>query len=59
MKFEITTVPVVVVVISSISVWVIASVGILSNRDTLFLQGYAIGVITLIAYIGIVSSWKK
>jgi hypothetical protein len=59
MKIEIATVPVVVVSISTVSICVIANIVIGTSRDTSLLQGYAIGVIALIAYMAIVASSKK
>jgi hypothetical protein len=59
MKLKISTVPVVVVVIFLVSVCIIVSVVIVSNRDASFLQGYTIGVIAIIVYTGIVVSSKK
>ena len=58
-EFEIATVSVVVVFTSSISICAIARVVVGSSKNTSFLQGYAIGVIALIAYMGIVASSKK
>lgn len=59
MKLEIATVPVVVVVIFLVSVCIIVSVVIVSNRDASFLHEYTIGVIARIVYMGIVASSKK
>ena len=58
-EFEVATVPVVVVSISLISSCVIASLVVGSSKSTSLLKGYAIGVIALIAYMGIVASSKK
>jgi hypothetical protein len=59
MKIEIATVPVIVVSISTVSICAIATIVIETSRDTSLLQGYAIGVIAIIAYMAIVASSKK
>ena len=56
---EIATVPVAVTTVSTISVCAITCLGVGVNKSTPALQGYAIGVIAHIAYLGIVASLKK
>ena len=51
MKSKITTVLVVGIAIFLIIICKIDSVVIVSSGDTFFLQGYAIGIITHIAYM--------
>ena len=57
--FEVATVQVAIVSVSSISVCALSSVVVGTDNSTSLLQGYTIGVITLIAYMGIVASLKK
>ena len=59
MYFEMATVPVVAAVVFSILVCTIARLVVGVTDSTTILQGYAIGVIALIAYMGIVTSSKK
>ena len=56
---KIATVPVAVTTVSSISVCAITRLVVGVGKSTHALQGYAIGVIALIAYMGIVASSKK
>ena len=56
---EIATVPVAVATVSSISVWAITRLVVGVDKSITALQGYAIGVIAHIAYLGIVASLKK
>ena len=56
---EIATVPVAVATVSSISVCAIARLVVGVAKSTPSLQGYAIGVIAVIAYMEIVASSKK
>ena len=56
---EIATVPVAVTTVSSISVCAITRLVVGVDKSIPALQGYAIGVIALIAYMGIVASSKK
>ena len=53
MYFEMATVPVVAAVVSSILVCTIAQLVVGVTNSTAILQGYALGVIALIAYMGI------
>ena len=57
--FEVATVPVVIVAVSSIYVCAIARVVVGVTNSTAILHGYAIGVIAVIAYIGIGALSKK
>ena len=56
---KIATVPVAVTAVSSMSVCAITRLVVGVAESTPALQGYAIGVIALIAYMGIVASSKK
>ena len=56
---EIATVPIAVTTVSSISVCAIACLMVGVDESTPTLQAYAIGVITFIAYLGILASSKK
>ena len=56
---ELATVPVAVATVSSISVCAITRLVVRVDKSTPALQGYAIGVIAFIAYLGIVASSKK
>ena len=56
---EIATVPVAVTTVSSISVCTIARLVVGVDKSTTALQAYAIEVIALISYLGIVASSKK
>ena len=51
--FEVTTVPVAAVTVSSIAVCAIAQVVVRVSNSTSILQGYALEVIALVAYTGI------
>ena len=57
--FEAATVPVAAVTVSSISVCAIARVVVGVSDSTFILQAYTIGVIALIAYMGITASSKE
>ena len=59
LNYEIATVPVAVAMVSLILVSAIARLVVKVAKSTPALQGYAIGVIAIIAYMGIVASTKK
>ena len=59
LSFKVATVPVAVAAVSSISVCGIAQLVVGITDSTTILQGYSIGVIALIAYMGIIASSKK
>ena len=56
---EVATIPVAVVTVSLISVYAIVRVVFGIDDSTSLLQGYAIGVIPLVAHMGIAVSVKK
>ena len=57
--FEVATVPVAAVPVSSMSVCAIARVVARVSNSTSIPKGYEIGVISLITYMGIAASSKK
>ena len=57
--FEVATIPVAVVTVSSISVCIIARVVVEIDDSTTLLQGYVIKVIARVTYMGIAASMRK
>ena len=58
-SFEVATIPVAVVTVSSISVCIIARVVVEIDDSTTLLQGYVIKVIARVTYMGIAASMRK